>query len=378
MAAEMLPEARADLARASVDMGEPLAVPMLICMCYDEDPDVALAALDAVERYKDARALPVLEELAARHPATAVRAEAQKTADRLRVRASLVPQVEPAAPAPLGLCYLTTIDGMGGQVAVLTRETLPGALRVAQVVFSDSVGIEHCFGTDLMVPELDELLDELADQGLSPVGVSYDDLVQALEMACEMTWRAGRLLPASFVAWREWITWERTHGGGVAGGAKARVELVGAGLSLVGLSANERARLLRDSPELLFQDEFTHWLFDSDEVYDLGTLFWEIVEKNHGDPPEVSAVRDLLRQAVRRIVTDQVRGQIRARLRRVAPLLRDLYAEDEVWQWAVVAADALADDSPLPPDEHPLLLAMAAHSLETVVDAEVRWRSGSD
>ena len=35
----------------------------------------------------------------------------------------------------------------------------------------------------------------------------------------------------------------------------------------------------------------------------------------------IREVRDLLRQAVRRIVTDQVRGQIRARLRRVAPLV---------------------------------------------------------
>jgi hypothetical protein len=77
-------------------------------------------------------------------------------------------------------------------------------------------------------------------------------------------------------------------------------------------------------------------------------------------------------------VTDRVRGLIRERLRRVAPLLRDLYVDDEVWQWAVVAADALADDSPLRPEEHPLLLAMAANSLENVIGAEVKWRNASD
>jgi hypothetical protein len=307
-----------------------------------------------------------------------VRAEALKTTDRLRVRASLVPQVEPAAPADLGPCYLTTITRMGGQVALLARETLPGMLRVAQIAFDDEIGIEYCFGTDVATRELDDLLDELADQGLSPVGVPYVELIKALEMACEATWRASRLLPASFVAWREWITWEWTHGGEAAHSAVAGVEPSEAQLFLDDLPANQRARLLQDSPELLFQDEFTHWLFDEDEIQDLGPVFWKLVEENQGKVPEVSAVRDLLRAAIRRIVTDHVRGQIRDRLRRVAPLLHDLYLDDEIWQWAVVAADALADDSPLPPEEHPLLLAMAAHSLEPIVDAEVRWRSVSD
>jgi hypothetical protein len=140
------------------------------------------------------------------------------------------------------------------------------------------------------------------------------------------------------------------------------------------LLPQERARLLHDSPGLLFQDEFALWLFEEDEVDDLGDVFWEL-EGNEGEMPDISAVRALLGQAVRRIVTDRVRGLIRDRLRRVAPLLRDLYVEDEVWQWAIVAADALADDSPLPLEEHPLLLAMAAYSLESVVGAEVRWRS---
>jgi hypothetical protein len=338
-------------------------------------PDVALAAMDAVERYKDARAVRALEELAVRYPHDAVRREARKAADRLRIRASLAPQIDPVPPPALYLCYLTTIDGTGGQAALLVRQTRPEMLRIAQIVFGDETGIEDCFGMDVLARDLDDLLNELVDRGLSPVDVPYAQFVETLEFACEMTWNGGRVLPVSFVAWREWLTWEWTHGEHAGDGARAQTEPTVEQLFMGALSPRKRARLLRDCPELLFQDEFTQWVFGEDEVHELGDAFWELVEKAQGQQPEVSAVRALLGQIVRQIVTDRLRGLIRERLRRVAPLLRDLYVEEEVWQWAVVAAALLVDNSPLPPDEHPFLLAMAAHSLENVVGATVQWRS---
>jgi hypothetical protein len=377
MAEEMLPEARASFARSSADVADPSAVPVLICLCYDEDPDVALSAMDAVERYKDARALPALEELAERHPDDAVRSEARKTADRLRIRAALVPQAEPLPPPPPLLCYLTTINGDGGQMALLVRESAPGMLRVAQTIFVDETGIERCLGLEIPDEDLDDLLDELADQGLSPVDVSQEEFFATLDMACEATWKAERSLPGSFVAWREWITWEWTHLSGYRRVPVVEVEPSDETRSWGAVSRYERDRLLDECPELLFQDEFADWFFDEEEIGDLAGAFWALME-SEGQQAETSSVRALLREAVRRIVTDHVRALIRDRLRRVAPLLRDLYVDDEVWRWAVVAADALADDSPLPPEEHPLLLAMAAHGLENVVGAEVKWRSASD
>lgn len=378
MVNEMLPEARALFARSSGQVDEPLAVPLLICLCYDETPGVALAAMDAVERHKDARALPALEELAERHPDDVVRREAGKVADRLRIRAALAPQVEPSSPPALYLCYLTTIDGTGAQAALLVRETTPGMLRIAQTVFADDVGIEYCVGMDIFAGDLDDLLNEVIDRDMSPVDVSYARFAQAIESACEATWNAGQLLPATFVAWREWLMWEWTHEGHVGRPIGARPEPTDEKKLLSALSTREREQLLHDCPELLFQDEFTSWTFDEDEVGDLGDDFWELVEQGKGREPDVNAVRALLRRVVGQVVTDPVRGLIRDRLRRVAPLLRDLYVDEEVWQWAVVAADALADDSALPPQEHPLLLAMAAHSLENVVGAEVKWRSVGD
>jgi hypothetical protein len=372
MAEEMPVEARISFAHTSAEIDDPVAVPLLICMCYDPDDDVVLAALDAVERYKDARALPTMQELASYHPHEQVRNEALKAADRLGIRAALAPQTESAPPPPPYACYLTTIDGSGRQVSILIRQTSPETLRLVELVFSDDTGIEECFGTDLYVGALDDMLDELATQSTSPVQVSYEQWLTALDMACEATWKAGRLLPATFIAWREWLTWERTGHDAMLEEANSVAHAPQAAHPGSSIPVEERARLLHNCHELLIQDEFMYWFFRPDEVGDLGDVYWRLVEERGADL-ETSALRALLRRGVREIVTDRMRGLIRERLWRVAPLLRELYEDQEVWQWAAVAADALVDDSPLPPEEHPLLLAMVGCSLENVVGETINW-----
>jgi hypothetical protein len=226
MVEDMSADARISFARSSAEVDDPAAVPVLVCMCYDPDEQVALAAMDAVERYKDARALPALHELAQHHPHALVREGAQKAADRLDVRVPLSPQVEPVPVEPLFASYLAVVDGSGEQAAVFVRRlphlALDGEttsdpssraggefLRLVQVAFNDRDGIEQCFGLDVHVDDLEEVLGELDAQGLAPAQVPYDQALAQLDRACEWTWQAGRVLPLSFVAWREWIrgTW---------------------------------------------------------------------------------------------------------------------------------------------------------------------------
>ena len=82
MAQDMSADARISFARSSAEADDPAAVPVLVCMCYDPDAQVALSAIDAVERYKDARALPALHELAAHHPDERVRQFFNRKADQ--------------------------------------------------------------------------------------------------------------------------------------------------------------------------------------------------------------------------------------------------------------------------------------------------------
>jgi hypothetical protein len=354
------PDLRTMLVESVAGLDDASAVPLLICMCYDPDDDVALLAMDAVERFKDARALPGLEELANLHPRPQVRSAARKTADRLNIRASLVPQAQPSSPAPVYACYLTTMDGSGAQTAFVVRTLSDEALMLVAVAFNDLDGIEECFGAPVHMDQVDGLMQEWTEPGVSVVRVSHGQCLATLDVALEATLSSGRPLPMPYVAWRELIEGSRPAEG------------VDIGFSALAVPTERQAELLSRCHELLFQDEFEYWFIDVDELGDLAEQYLRLAEGKVSGIDE-PALRQFLRQGVEQLMSAEFRGLVRARLQRVAPLLREIYEEDDVWQWAVVAAAALADDSPLPFQDHPLLLAMVAYSLENVLGAPIDW-----
>jgi hypothetical protein len=330
---------------------------MLICLCYDPDDEVALAAMDAIERFKDIRALRALSELAAYHPRRAVRAEAQKTADRLHVRALLAEQQRPVPIPPIYACYLTPIDSAGGQVAFVTRRHPDGSLTVVSVMFDDQEGIKDCFGATMDVDEFVEMVEDYTAEGILPVRVSHQSCLSVLDMATEATWSSERLLPMSFLVWRELIESGRPD-------EQAQPALT--------VPVERRDELLAQCHELLFQDEFQFWLFRPDEIEALYAQYVDRVKATGGMLGR-DALADLLRRGVREVVTDDWRHLIRGRLQRMVPLLHELYEEVEVWQWAAAAAEALADENPLPIDEHPFLIGMLACSLEETIGTPIGW-----
>jgi hypothetical protein len=274
---------------------------------------------------------------------------------------------------------LTTVDGSGEQAAVFVRH-LPSLalatpsgeeaeeaeyLRLVQVSFNDQSGIEQCFGLDMHRDDLEEVLDELGAQGLSPVQVPYDQALAQLVRACEWTWQAGLLLPLSFVAWREWICetmWTRP----------VETPQTDEPPLCHDISENLRGWLYVTCYGLLYQDEFAGWSLRTAAVDELADDYLRLV-KEHGEPLSADLLRDLLCQGVEQIVHPTLRRQLQARLYRIAPLLRDLYVEEDVWRWAVVAADALREDSPYPWQEHPLLLGLVGHSLQLVLGRDLDW-----
>jgi hypothetical protein len=163
-----------------------------------------------------------------------------------------------------------------------------------------------------------------------------------------------------YVAWRELIEGSRPAEG------------VDIGFSALAVPTERQAELLSRCHELLFQDEFEYWFIDVDELGDLAEQYLRLAESKVSGIDEPT-LRQFLCQGVGQLMSAEFRGLVRARLQRVAPLLREIYEEDDVWQWAVVAAATLADDSPLPFQDHPLLLAMVAYSLENVLGAPIDW-----
>ncbi len=357
--AEMSPQVRLHLIENSITMGDARSVPMLICLCYDPDKVVALAAIDAVERFKDARALRALEELATQHPSEDVREEADKAAARLRVRASLADQPCKAAVSPLHSAYLTPVDGKGTQVAFLVRGGGEGTYMAVSVLFDDLEGIQHCNGGEFELDELEEMLREYDQFGTGPVPVSHAACLAALDRAVEISWATGQGLPMTYLAWREWIERGRS-----AGPADKPDDLV--------VSPGQRADLLSHCDALVFQDEFLSWLYPPPEIEDLRSRYVAAASETGGRLAR-EALRGLFQAAVRQLVDERQRALIAGRLRRMAPLLREIYVEEIVWQWAAVAAEALEEGSGLPSDQHPFLLGIVAASLESAIGTPTGW-----
>jgi hypothetical protein len=357
--AEMTPHVRLHLVENSVMMGNPRSVPMLVCLCYDPDEVVALAAIDAVERFKDARALRPLEELAAHHPSEDVREEAGKTVARLRVRASLADQPSLAPIPPLHAAYLTPVDGRGAQVAFVVRGRDDGTFTAISVLFDDQEGIQHCNGADLERDELEEMLREYNQQGTGPVLVSHVQCLEALDQAMETSWTTGHGLPMSYLAWRDWI--ERDRPAAPSGEPPGLV-----------VPPGRRDELLAQCDGLLLQDEFHFWLFPPAQIEDLRSRYVAAASEVGGGLDR-ETLRCLLGAGLRQLVTERQRDLIAGRLRRMVPLLREIYLDEVVWQWAAVAAEALDEASGLPLDEHPFLLGMLAGSLENAIGAPVGW-----
>jgi hypothetical protein len=81
----------------------------------------------------------------------------------------------------------------------------------------------------------------------------------------------------------------------------------------------------------------------------------------------------LIREAIPALVPPTRRRMIRDRLRRQAVLLAEIYPDrPELARWAVAAVAGLADDSPVTPDDHPLLQEMVLRSLENALGQPLR------
>lgn len=374
---EMSALSRRQLIENSIELGDPAAVPMLICLCYDADEQVALTAMDAVERFKDVRALRPLEELSVHHPLETVRKEAAKTADRLRIRAALAASQPASMVGPLYACYLTAVDGAGSQIAFFLRHQghtstahtesahlsssapatqLEDTFTIISTIFDDAEGIKDCFGFGADTDEVEELLQDYVAHGVVPIQVSHQQCLAALDEAVEINWQHAHL-PMSFLAWREWIE-------------QGRVQAQDLAEPLV-VPDDKRALRLAECGNLLLQDEFQFWFFPPELLQDLEARYRQ-QSRRHGALDRAS-LGALLRDGVHLLVDEQMRQQLGRRLRRMTPLLQALYEEEEVWQWAAVAADALAADSSLPVEEHPFLLSMLACTLEDVLGMSVGW-----
>jgi hypothetical protein len=248
---------------------------------------------------------------------------------------------------PLAHCWLSTIDGSGGQVLFVTREYPEGDIWMLDLMFNDHEGIKDCFSAAVDEAQLCEMMD--AFEAIDFVDVSLERARAQVAEAYQVTLDTGRRLPPPFMVWRGWLDGEDSRSVNE--------------IPLPSLDPSRQAELLAECAELLDLDEFEYWFFNPGEVADFVSRYSQLHSRDlvaSGSEPYEA----LLSDAIGAVVGDEQRHLLAERLRRQAWLLAQLYEDEDVPLWALVAAKALEQD----PVEHPLLREMMDYSLFNAVD----------
>jgi hypothetical protein len=343
---------------ASVAQGQDQRIlPLLLCMLHVPDDDTVLGAINALKILEAPAALSAVEERASYDPSPKVRKAARKVASYLtQVVPEPVPSILdlPVAPPPVVRCMVSTIDGSGGQICVVSRQTSESERLVLDVMFNDHEGIKDCVagGAD-DVQDLEELLVEgMAEIGVEMVEVTLQQACAELDRAYRITLQAHRRLPPTYHAWRPWL----------CGDDPRPVEI----FPLPTVSAEEREDLFDQCDELLDLEEFSSWLFDVDNLSDLLRKFKKLTRREGSE----DAVEALVTQGVERVMNADRRRLLRERLERQAWLLAQVYEDVEIPKLAMVAAAGLGDGANVRPADHPLLREMMYRTLTELADTD--------
>jgi len=322
---------------------------MLAALLHSEHDTVIVAAVDAIERLKEPAVISLLEERAQYDPSRRVRHAAENAALRLRTRIGAPNEKHSPqpwitlSPLPLAYCLLSTMDGSGGQVLLVTREQPDGDLSLIDLMFNDHEGIKDCFNIVVDEEELDEMVDSFGNTEF--VDISLEQARATIAHAYQVTLNARRRLPTAFVVWQGWIEGEDPRS----------IEE----FPLPFLDPPQQAELLAECAELLTLDEFDYWFFNPDEVEPFVPRYRELFRLGQAERGE-APFEALLDQAIKAVVDDRYRRLLPDRLRRQAWLLAQVYEDEEGALWALAAAAALEKDVLV---EHPLLRDMMDRSL---------------
>ena len=277
------------------------------------------------------------------------------------MRASVKESAKKAKPSelPVHRCLLSTIDGNGTQMVVVTRQRPDGSFKLMNTMFNDHEGIKDCVGADMMDEDsLEEMLEMMELSGISAVDVKLDRCRQVLEKARQVTLKAGRRPPPQYVAWASFLE------------GKDGRDIEETELQEVDLAA--QPELLEYCDELLELDEFESWFFNPEEWKGHRKAYRSLEQARGKDSDQ--KWDEAIQQGLEAVMDDDHRRLLRERLRRQAWVLAQLYEDEEVWQWAMAAAAALEDDAGVPLHKHPLLYAMMERTLQVPPGRSVIWR----
>jgi HEAT repeat protein len=338
-------------------------LPLFLCLLHAPADDVVIAAIEALKALREPATIASLEERAVYDPSPVVRQAAREAAAHLGSAATAQPTSIfelPVAPPPLVSCRLSTIDGSGGQVLFIIRQTPDDIYEFLDLMFNDHQGIKDCFGGQAEdIDEVEDMVtDRLGEMGIELVDVSIEKARAEIERAYQTTLETMHRLPPSYMSWKLWLQGEDPE----------PVEV----FPLPEVTPREQADLLARCDELIALEEFDSWAFNPADLQELQPKFERLANRKNAS---AAAIQKLIVQGIRKIVDDKYRQLLRERLERQAWLLTQLYGEEDIPKLALAAAAGLADGASTPPEEHPLLREMMLVSFANTLDD---WELGEE
>lgn len=323
------------------------AVAVLAPLLHSIEEAVVLAVISALGELGSPAARPALAERVEYDQRLVVRRAAAQVLDRLTDdSADLIEEID----LPLQSAYLTIVDGAGAQMALIARQWGDRDVASFHVIFDETQGIQEAFGVPSQAPlEFVDMLDDLEDDGLTPVEVPLSQIRADISHAYQRTLEEHGRVSVTFAAWESFV----------AGDDPRDIPSV----DIPGVDLRTGFEVFTECQHLLDLDEFGTWYFEPDEI---SRAIDELrrLQRRRGESDYEGQLVGLIRKTLSGLVKPEHRELFRRRLERQAPLLMRIYDDPVHARRTLAAAAGLAGDAGIPVTEHPLLQEMLVRSLE--------------
>lgn len=307
------------------------ALRLLHALLHVNDAATQRQALAQLVAWREPGSIGPVERLAATARTKAVKAEAEKTLSRLRLRDVTAGgnEVELGKPLPpVSAAYLSPLDGDGGQIAVIIRQPAAGVYSFLNVFHNEPFGIKDTIAKQIVPAEmLDEMMEDFQIAQLELIDVGPTAVRGAMVRAAEVNAAMRKAIPPVYEIWEPFL-----HD---AEPAPADEEIVIPELDDAPYAG--RDDLLGESDELLDHLWFAAWGFPYDEVIQTMT--------QSPAPTRGRLTERQIRPFVERFMTPAMCAKLRSRLRRQAWLL-DRVGDTTERDQALAVAASLVDAAP--------------------------------
>ena len=347
---------------------------LLIPFLESQTGKVATAIIEAFEQLgaiAASRTIPALNYLLTTSSNRQLKQAARATLGRLTM------QTAPGAETPIlearytlspHRAHISSIDGTGSQMIMLSWHLPSGSLKVVNIFMQDQVGIKDCFGLDEMSFERWQgIVNGMSENNFSNFSVPFSYIHTLITEARTLNKRGRHKLPVSFYVWRpllENIVADESY------------TPVATALPAQPFDAETHA-LAQRGAELYGLKEFISWFYDPISTLEpyMGR-FADLIEplvkpvkrgsKGSRKPKTKNLEQQidaLIDEVIVTHIDDVWRLLYESRLRHQAQLLQFTGSEQEA-RLAVAVASMLHPNSQVPPQEQPFLQAMISISLE--------------